>query len=263
MYQSQGDDTTRQHARGGRAEGRRVTISPRAPNEEYYDAVPVTRAQMARIIDHTQLKAYATEADMRELCVEAAREGFAAVSVNGVWVSFCAKQLAGSNVGVNACIGFPLGANTATIKVEEARDAVRNGATEIDMVINIGALKSGYPNFVGREIAAVVKAVKGVPVKVILEMSYLSEAEKVTGCNLALQAGAAYVKTATGYGQGGATIEDVRLMKSIVGDRMGIKAAGGIRSFRDAMLMVEAGATRLGTSAGVGILDEISAGAKG
>lgn len=221
--------------------------------------MPVTRAQLARIIDHTQLKAYATESDLRELCIEAAQEGFAAVSVNGAWVSYCAKQLSGTNVGVNACIGFPLGASTATVKVDEARDAVRNGATEIDMVINIGALKSGYPNFVGREIAAVVKAVKGIPVKVILETSYLAEEEKVTACRLALQAGAAYVKTSTGYGHGGATVDDVRLMRSIVGDLMGIKAAGGIRTYSDAMAMIEAGATRLGTSAGLHILDEIPA----
>lgn len=219
--------------------------------------VPVSRAQLARIIDHTQLKAYATETDMAELCHEAAREGFAAVCVNGAWVSYCAKQLSEVRVGISACVAFPLGAATATIKVEEARDAVRNGATEIDMVINIGALKSGYPQFVGREIAAVVKAVKGIPVKVILEMSYLSEEEKVTGCQLAMSAGAAYIKTSTGYGHDGATVQDVQLIKSIVGESMGIKAAGGIRTYQDAMAMLEAGATRIGTSAGVRILDEL------
>ncbi len=220
----------------------------------------VTRAQLARYIDHTQLKAFATEGDIRELCVEAMREGFASVSINGAWVSYCAKQLGGTGVGVNACVGFPLGASTATVKVEEAKDSVRNGATEIDMVINIGALKSGYPNFVGREISAVVKAVKGIPVKVILETSYLAEEEKVTACRLALQAGAAYVKTSTGYGYGGATVDDIRLMRSIVGDQMGIKAAGGIRSYADAATMIEAGATRIGTSAGIAILDAMPQG---
>jgi deoxyribose-phosphate aldolase len=235
--------------------GPRDTMSPFQETQP----VPVSRAQLARIIDHTQLRPYATETDMRELCEDAMREGFAAVSINPAWVSYCARQLSGTRVGVNACIAFPLGASTATIKVEEARDAVRNGATEIDMVINIGALKSGYPQFVGREIAAVVKAVKGIPVKVILEMSYLSEEEKVTGCELALQAGAAYVKTSTGYGHGGATVEDVQLIRSVVGDQMGIKAAGGIRTYYDAMAMLEAGATRIGTSAGVRILDELPA----
>jgi len=219
--------------------------------------VTVTRRQLARLIDHTQLKAYATEADLRELCQEALEHGFASVSINPAWVSYCAKQLRDSDIHVNACIGFPLGANTAGVKVEEARDAVRNGATEIDMVINVGALKSGYPRFVEREIAAVVKAVKGVPVKVILENSYLSDDEKRVGCELCLRARAAYVKTATGYGAGGATVDDVRLMKSVVGDELGIKAAGGIRGYRDAMMMIEAGATRIGTSAGIKILDEI------
>ena len=219
--------------------------------------MPVNRRQLARVIDHTQLKPYATEADIRELCVEAAQQGFAAVSINPAWVSYCAKQLAGTHVGVNACIGFPLGANTAAIKMEEARDAVRNGATELDMVMNIGALKSGYPSFVEREIAAVVKAVKGVPVKVILENSYLSDKEKLEACEICVRAGAAYVKTATGYGQGGATVDDIKLMRSVVGDRLGIKAAGGIRSYRDAMMMLQAGATRLGTSAGLKILNEI------
>ena len=219
--------------------------------------MPVTRVQVARMIDHTQVRAYATEIDIRELCEEAIRYGFGAVTVNPVWTSFCSKQLTGVGVGVDTCIGFPLGAANARIKVEEARDAVRNGATEIDMVINIGALKSGYPNFVEREIAAVVKAVKGIPVKVILETGYLTEAEKIAVCHMSERAGAAYVKSATGYGNGGATVEDVALMKEAVGDRLGIKAAGGIRTYGDLMAMVEAGATRIGTSAGLGILEDV------
>ena len=216
----------------------------------------MTGSQVARIIDHTQVRAYATEADIRELCAEAQAAGFAAVTINPAWTSFCARRLAGSDVGVNTCVGFPLGACTAAIKVEEARDAARNGATEIDMVINIGAIKSGYPGFVEREIGAVVGAVKGVAVKVILETSYLTDAEKVAVCEMALRTGAAYVKTATGYGNGGATVDDLLLMKSVVGEQCGIKAAGGIRTYADVMKMVEAGATRIGTSAGLQILEE-------
>ncbi len=217
----------------------------------------VTRSQLARLIDHTQLRAYATEIDMRELCAEAADYDFAAVSINPAWTSFCAKMLAGRDVGIDTCIAFPLGATTARMKVEEARDAVRNGATEIDMVINIGALKSGYPAYVEQEIAAIVKAVKGTPVKVILETSYLTEEEKIAVCEMSLRSGAAYVKTSTGYGHGGATVEDVRLMKSVVGDELGIKAAGGIRTYGDVLALLEAGATRIGTSAGMTILEAV------
>lgn len=212
---------------------------------------------MARLIDHTMLRAFATEVDIRELCDEALQYNFATVTVNPAWTSFCAKKLAGSSVGVNTCVAFPLGASTAQLKVEEARDAVRNGATEIDMVINIGALKSGYPSFVEREIAAIVKAVGGTPVKVILECSYLTRDEKVAVCEMSKRAGAAYVKTATGFGNGGATVEDVQLMKATVGDSMGVKAAGGIRTFGDAMTMLRAGASRIGTSAGIEILEDI------
>ena len=212
---------------------------------------------MARLIDHTMLRAYATEVDIRELCEEALQYKFATVTINPAWTSFCAKKLAGSAVGVNACIAFPLGAATAQMKVEEARDAVRNGATEIDMVINIGALKSGYPSYVEREIAAVVKAISGTPVKVILECSYLTRDEKIAVCEMSRRAGAAYVKTATGFGSGGATAEDVHLMKTAVGDALGVKAAGGIRTFGDAMTMLRAGASRIGTSAGIEILEDI------
>ncbi len=214
---------------------------------------------MARLIDHTQLRAYATEVDIRELCEEALTYNFATVTVNPAWTSYCAKKLAGSPVGINTCIAFPLGASTAQMKVEEARDAARNGATELDMVINIGALKSGYPSFVEREIAAVVKAVNGMPVKVILETSYLTRDEKISVCEMSKRAGASYVKTATGFGQGGASVDDVRLMKDVVGDALGVKAAGGIRTFGDAMAMLKAGASRLGTSAGIEILEDIPA----
>lgn len=217
----------------------------------------MTPAQLARMIDHTLLRASATENDIRKLCDEAVDYGFATVSINPVWTAFCAKRLADTPVNVNACIGFPLGANTAAVKVEEARDAMKNGANEIDMVINIGALLSGYPNFVEREIAAVVKSVKSVAVKVILECSYLSDEDKVAVCEMAMRAGAAYVKTSTGYGNGGATIEDVQLMKKVVGSTLGVKAAGGIRSAGDALAMIKAGASRIGTSAGIDIVEDL------
>ncbi|HNR31269.1 MAG TPA: deoxyribose-phosphate aldolase [Candidatus Hydrogenedentes bacterium] len=208
------------------------------------------------MIEHSQLRAYATQVDISELCDEALQYGFHAVAVNPAWAPFCAKKLAGSRVGVCVTVGFPLGANTAQVKLEEARDAARNGATELDMVINIGALKSGYPGYVEREIAAVVKAVRGIPVKVILETSYLTRDEKIAVCEMSIRAGAAFVKTSTGYGQGGATIEDVTLMKQVVGDQLGIKAAGGIRTYGDAVAVIQAGATRIGTSAGVEIFED-------
>ncbi len=209
------------------------------------------------MIDHTQVRAYATQNDITELCRVAAKCGFACVSINPVWTSFCARHLAGTGVGINPAIGFPLGANTARIKVEEAREAVKNGATEIDMVINIGALKSGFPSFVEREIAAVVKAIEGRPLKVILETSYLTTEEKVTACDMAKRAGAAFVKTSTGFGRAGATAEDVALMRQVVGNSMGVKAAGGIRTYADAIAMITAGANRIGTSTGVSILKEM------
>jgi deoxyribose-phosphate aldolase len=207
------------------------------------------------MIDHTLVRPYATQLDIDELCDEAIRHGFATVAINPAWTSYCAKRVAGTGVGVTVCVGFPLGATTAHIKVEEAREAVRNGATEIDMVINIGALKSGYPKFVEQEIAAVVRAVKGVPVKVILETSFLTRDEKVAVCQISVGAGAAFVKTSTGFGHAGATVEDVALMRQVVGSRLGVKAAGGIRAYADAIAMIEAGANRLGTSTSVEILE--------
>ncbi|GMU91545.1 MAG: deoxyribose-phosphate aldolase [Candidatus Hydrogenedentota bacterium] len=217
----------------------------------------MTRAKLAKLIDHTLLRANATQTEITELCDVAVQCGFAAVSVNPVWTSFCAKRLGGSGVGVSVTVGFPLGANTARIKVEEAREAVKSGATELDMVINIGALKSGFPSFVEREIAAVVKAVDNVPLKVILETSYLTTEEKIAVCEMAMRSGAAFVKTSTGYGRAGATAEDVALMRQVVGSRLGVKAAGGIRSYADAMAMITAGADRIGTSTGVAILREM------
>lgn len=216
----------------------------------------MTLGELAKRIDHTQLRAYATRLDIEELCDEAREHGFAMVTVNPAWTAFCARRLDGSGVGVNPTIGFPLGANTARIKVEETREAIKNGATEVDMVINIGAVKSGYDTFVQSEIEAVVAAAGEAPVKVILENGYLSDDEKRRVCVLSVEAGAAFVKTSTGFGASGATVQDVRLMRAAVGDAARVKAAGGIRTYRDAAAMLEAGADRLGTSAGITILAE-------
>ena len=216
----------------------------------------MNKTELARMIDHTQLRAHATQEDITRLCDEAIAHGFAAVSINPVWASYCAKRLAGADVQVDAVVGFPLGASTAHVKVEEARDAVRNGATEIDMVINIGALKSGFPQFVEREIAAVVQGIKAIPVKVIIEACYLTNEEKAAVCQMCVRAGAAFVKTSTGFGESGATVEDVRLLRQTVGNAIGVKAAGGIRSFSNAWDLIQAGASRIGTSASVTILAE-------
>lgn len=216
----------------------------------------MTRAELARIIDHTQVRAQATQADITSLCAEAIANGFGAVTVNPAWTAYCAKQLAGKGVGICPTIGFPLGANTAHIKVEETRDAIRNGATEIDMVINIGALKSGFPEFIEREIRVVVNAAGDTPVKVILETSCLTNEEIISACQIARQTGAAYIKTSTGFGTAGATVNDVALIHKTVGGALGIKAAGGIRNYPDAMALIQAGATRIGTSAGIKILAE-------
>lgn len=216
----------------------------------------ITRLELAGRIDHTLLRAYATQVDITELCDEAAANGFAAVAVNGAWVTYCAKRLAGSGVGIAVTIGFPLGAATAHVKLEEAREALKNGATELDMVINIGALKSGYPQFVEKEIAAIVKAAGAAPVKVILETCYLNRDEKIAVCQMAVRAGAAFVKTSTGYGDDGATVEDVLLMREVVGTASGVKAAGGIRTYAEAVALIDAGADRIGTSSGVEILAE-------
>jgi len=214
----------------------------------------VSREELARMIDHTQLHAYATQGDIDKLCDEAVRYGFGAVAINPAWTSHCAKRLAGAPVKVDATIGFPLGASTTHIKVEEAREAVHNGAEEVDMVVNIGAVKSGHLDLMAREIDAVVRAVKDVPVKVILETCYLTNDEKKAVCEACVRARAAFVKTSTGFGNAGATVEDVRLMREVVGEALGVKAAGGVRTYADAMAMIEAGATRIGTSAGVDIL---------
>ncbi|OFK25141.1 deoxyribose-phosphate aldolase [Olsenella sp. HMSC062G07] len=206
-------------------------------------------------IDHTILKANATEADLARLCDEAKRYGFATVSINGCWTAFAARRLAGSGVGVTTCIGFPLGAATTAGKVAEARQAVLDGTAEIDMVINVGKLIDGDDEYVKNDIAEVVKAADGHPVKVILECCLLDDEQIVRACKDCMAAGAAFVKTSTGFSTGGATIHAVELMKATVGDACQIKAAGGIHNRQEADAMVAAGADRLGTSASIAIVE--------
>jgi deoxyribose-phosphate aldolase len=211
---------------------------------------------LAQYIDHTLLKPDATAADIDKLCDEAVRHGFASVCINPVWVSRAAGRLKGSGVAVASVIGFPFGATLSEIKAHEARRVIRDGAREIDMVINIGALKSGLNDLVRADVAAVSDACheSGALNKVIIETALLTDAEKVIACRLAKEAKADFVKTSTGYASGGATVFDVALMREAVGPRIGVKAAGGIRTKADVEEMIAAGATRIGASAGVKIV---------
>lgn len=209
---------------------------------------------LARYIDHTLLKPEATGADIGKLCAEARRYNFAAVCVNPVYVKAACEHLRGSDVRISAVVGFPLGAATVAVKAYETREAVAGGASEIDMVIHIGALKAGQTEYLQKEIAAVVRAASGRKVKVILETGLLTDDEKITGCRAAKRAGAHFVKTSTGFGPGGATAADVRLMKEAAGPGMGIKASGGVRTRETALEMIAAGATRIGTSSGTAII---------
>jgi deoxyribose-phosphate aldolase len=209
---------------------------------------------IARLIDHTLLKPDATRDEVHKLCEEARKHHFASVCVNTSWVPVCKALLSGSGVMVCAVVGFPLGAMTPTAKAYEARDAVRQGAEEIDMVLNIGALKSGDFETVFEDICRVVKAARPAAVKVILETGSLTAEEKIVGCTLSKLAGAAFVKTSTGFGKGGATAEDIALMRKVVGAEMGVKASGGVRTAEDVEKMRLAGATRIGASASVAIV---------
>ena len=215
---------------------------------------------LAGMIDHTLLKADASSEQIAELCEEARQYGFATVCVNPANVAQAARMLRGSAVGVCSVVGFPLGATLPETKAFEAERAIRDGASEIDMVINIGALKSDDRDLVRRDIEAVVRAgdQAGAQSKVIIEAALLTDEEKVIACTLAKQAGADFVKTSTGFGPGGAALSDVALMRRVVGEGMGVKAAGGIRTFRDAADMIAVGATRIGASAGVQIMKEAS-----
>jgi len=213
---------------------------------------------VASMIDHTLLKPDATRKEIEDLCREAAQFKFATVCVNPAWVATASRLLANSGVGVCSVVGFPLGATTADVKAYEARRAIFDGTREIDMVINVGALKSGDLQVVERDIAAVASTCRecGVLSKVIIEAALLTDEEKITACTLAKAAGADYVKTSTGFGPGGATAADVALMRRVVGAEMGVKAAGGVRDLDGLKAMVAAGATRVGASAGVKIVQQ-------
>ena len=213
-------------------------------------------ANLAGLIDHTLLKPDATPDQVAQLCFEARRHGFASVCVNPAWVKLCAQLLQGSPVKVCTVIGFPLGATAPEVKAFEAQNAIDQGATEIDMVINIGALKARELELVAQDIRGVVQVThaRGNLVKVILETTLLTDEEKTTACLLAKEAGADFVKTSTGFAGGGATVQDVALMRRVVGPEMGVKASGGVRTYEDAASMIKAGATRIGASAGVKII---------
>lgn len=215
---------------------------------------------LARMIDHTLLRPDATLAQVVQLCEEARTHGFASVCVNPIWVRLCAELLQGADSIVCAVVGFPLGASLPEIKVQEAEQAVRDGACEVDMVMNIGALKSRDFELLARDIVAVVQACHchGAGVKVIIETALLTDEEKTLACQIAKWAGADFVKTSTGFGPGGATAGDVALMRQVVGPEMGVKAAGGIRTLETAREMIAAGATRIGASAGVALIEELT-----
>ena len=210
--------------------------------------------KLNKYIDHTLLKQDATVEQIDRLLSEAKDYDFASVCVNPCWVAHAKSGLENTDVKVCTVVGFPLGATTSTVKAFETKEAIQNGADEIDMVINVGALKSGNADLVESDIRAVVKASGDKLVKVIIEACLLTDEEKVLACQLAQKAGADFVKTSTGFSTGGATLPDVKLMRQTVGPDMGVKAAGGARSYADAVAFVEAGATRIGTSAGVAIL---------
>ncbi|EGJ27595.1 deoxyribose-phosphate aldolase [Streptococcus porcinus] len=208
-----------------------------------------------KYIDHTLLKADSVKEQLNQLLLEAKEYDFASVCVNPSWVSYCAQSLRGSDVKVCTVVGFPLGATTSETKAFETKNAIENGADEIDMVINIGRMKQGDYDYVENDIRAVVEASGDKLVKVIIEACLLTDDEKVKACTLAINAGADFVKTSTGFSTGGATVSDVKLMRQTVGPKVGVKAAGGARSLEDALAFIEAGATRIGTSAGVKIIN--------
>lgn len=211
--------------------------------------------KLNKYIDHTLLKADASQEQIETLIEEAKKYDFASVCVNPTWVNFAAQALKATDVKVCTVIGFPLGANTPELKAFETSDAIQNGADEVDMVINIGALKSRNFDLVERDIRAVVEAAKGTLVKVIIETCLLTDDEKVKACQIAQKAGADFVKTSTGFSTGGATVADVALMRKTVGPDMGVKASGGARSYEDALAFIKAGATRIGASSGVAIME--------
>jgi len=217
----------------------------------------ITREQLAGMIDHSLLKPQSTRRDLKTLCDEAVAYGFKAVCVNPVHVADAAALLEGEAPLVCSVVGFPFGTHTPAAKAAETAEVIRLGAAEVDMVLRVGALKEERYDEVEEDVAAVVRAAGGHPVKVIIETCYLTEEEKVRACMLAVKAGAAFVKTSTGFGSAGANALDVQLMRRTVGAGIGVKAAGGIRTLADALTMIEAGASRIGCSASVAILNQL------
>ncbi len=209
---------------------------------------------LASYIDHTLLKPDALDRDIEKLCAEACENGFFGVCIHGSWIPYACRLLLGTGITVVSVAGFPLGAASTETKCFETKRAFDNGAGEIDVVLNIGRLKQGDDLFVGRELREIVRAADGNPVKVILETCFLSREEKVRACRLAVECGAAFVKTSTGFGSGGATVADVKLLSECAGSNVAVKASGGIRDTVTALAMIEAGARRLGTSSGVAIV---------
>jgi deoxyribose-phosphate aldolase len=217
----------------------------------------ITKEKLAGMIDHSLLKPQSTRKDLKKLCAEAVACGFKTVCVNPVHVSDAAVLLKGKAPLVCSVVGFPFGTHTPAAKAAETAEVIRLGAREVDMVLRVGSLKEERYEEVEEDIAAVVRAAAGCPVKVIIETCYLTEEEKVRACLLAVKAGAAFVKTSTGYGSAGATVADLQIMRKTVGDGIGVKAAGGIRTLADALAMIEAGANRIGASASVAILSQL------
>jgi deoxyribose-phosphate aldolase len=226
--------------------GAQGTAAPHASGA----ATPLA-SELAKFIDHTLLKPEATEDQVNKLCEEAAKHHFYSVCVNSSWAEHCARKLAGSGVKVCAVVGFPLGAMDSRAKAFEARTAIANGANEIDMVMNVGAMKAKNLKVVREDMLAVRRACRtGIVLKVILETCMLTDEERVLACQIAKDVECDFVKTSTGFNKGGATVADIALMRRTVGPKMGVKAAGGVRSYDDAVAMIRAGATRLGTSSG-------------
>jgi len=222
------------------------------------DKLPLSPAQLASFIDHTLLKADATAKDIEKLCGEARENNFSSVCVNGSWVAGAHHLLEGSDVKVASVAGFPLGAMSSDTKRFETEAAIDDGAQEVDVVLNIGQLKNGNDKYVLRELIEVVEAADERTVKVILETCLLTDEEKIRACRIVVESGAHFVKTSTGFGASGATIADVKLMRATVGPKFGVKASGGIRDTKTALAMIEAGATRIGISAGVAIVKRLA-----
>lgn len=220
----------------------------------------MTREEMAKMIDHTLLKQNATKEQIKKLCAEAKEYGFWSVCINPCYVPLCAEELKGSDVKVCTVVGFPLGASTTGTTVFQSVEAIKNGASEIDMVINVGAIKSGDWEYVYNDIKAVADAVKenGGLLKVIIETCLLTDDEKVKACETSKKAGADFVKTSTGFSTGGANVMDIALMRKTVGAEMGVKASGGVHTTEEALALVEAGASRIGASAGIAIVNGLT-----